>query len=311
MRVAVFGGLVLFALAVLIPQCLVEGTLVDTPDGQRPVESLEVGDHVLTLAPTGDKVTARITGLRSSFAIRHRRLSLAGGRTLAVTSRHPIATPSGWRLAGSLATGDVLRAENGVVRIADVTEVLEPVRVFDLTIDPHESFLVGGVLVHNKSLRVPKNESSAIGALREMASAQAAYASRNEGYFDVIPCLVEPRNCLPAYPKDAPGFLDPKFLREPRLGYRFELVSGPPAQSRTTEASPSSIQSFAYLAMPSHPRVTGIRSFCVDAKGVLCYTPEGTRPPVRDGGCVATEAPTGFKAWFGREDGSQACYWLR
>ncbi|HYF01626.1 MAG TPA: hypothetical protein VEJ18_22075, partial [Planctomycetota bacterium] len=48
------GILVLWALSTLfIGHCVLEGELVDTPEGPRPIESLEVGDPVWTWGPAG------------------------------------------------------------------------------------------------------------------------------------------------------------------------------------------------------------------------------------------------------------------
>ena len=45
--------------------------------------------------------------------------------------------------------------------------------------------------------------------------------------------------------------------------------------------------SFAYVLVPVNPRQTGVRSFCGDASGVLCYKPDGSEPAVVNGQCPA------------------------
>ena len=41
--------------------CVVSGTLVATPSGPRPVESLNVGDAVLSLTPSADLAVGSVT----------------------------------------------------------------------------------------------------------------------------------------------------------------------------------------------------------------------------------------------------------
>src|SRR5689334_8779180 len=64
--------------------------------------------------------------------------------------------------------------------------------------------------------RVASNEAGAIGDLRTVVSAQAAYASANSGYYETnFDCLVNPTGaCIPSYPVGAPTFLDSQLSGE-------------------------------------------------------------------------------------------------
>ena len=58
--------------------------------------------------------------------------------------------------------------------------------------------------------RVSANESATLGDIRTLISAQAAYQSANGGFYDgSLDCLTGPdAGCIPAYPTNAPTFLD-------------------------------------------------------------------------------------------------------
>jgi type II secretory pathway pseudopilin PulG len=136
--------------------------------------------------------------------------------------------------------------------------------------------------------RVAANESAAIGDLRTVVSAQASYSTANNGYPDQMECLAQPSQCIPAYPPDGPVFLDFSLLATERRGYEFRFVPGPPAPgdiARRGQVSPSSLDGWAYVALPVTPGETGVRSFCADMSGTLCYVPDGSPPDVSSGAC--------------------------
>ena len=82
-------------------QCLPPGTVVSTPEGDRPIEELQVGDDVLGVGGTGTIAAARVTERREGrysgnlYAVR------AGGKTLRATPHHivfadPTIHSAGW-----------------------------------------------------------------------------------------------------------------------------------------------------------------------------------------------------------------------
>jgi type IV pilus assembly protein PilA len=141
--------------------------------------------------------------------------------------------------------------------------------------------------------RVSANEAAAIGDIRSVISAEAAYSSANGGHFDRPGCLVRPQGCIPGYPDAAPVFLgqeDPPT----KLGYQREFVPGPATDNNYValgNISPSSVESFAYIAYPASPGVTGVRSFCGDYSGRMCVYPDGSRPPADNGQCALDCTP--------------------
>ena len=83
--------------------CFLEGSMVDTPNGSAPIESLEVGDVVFNAAGTG-----RITEIHQRISFELVRVVLSDGRSLACTPEHPIFTNRGWISAVDLRTCDVV-----------------------------------------------------------------------------------------------------------------------------------------------------------------------------------------------------------
>ena len=136
--------------------------------------------------------------------------------------------------------------------------------------------------------RVSANEASAIGDVRTMISAEVAYSTANGNFFDTPECVGTPSLCIPGY--TGPSFLDPTLATlATKSGYQRRFVPGPPAGRGAV--SPSSLQSFAYVAVPLSRGQTGVRGFCGDSSGMVCATQDGSEPAVENGQCAASCAP--------------------
>jgi Zn-dependent protease with chaperone function len=122
--------------------------------------------------------------------------------------------------------------------------------------------------------RISANESAALGDVRTMVSAQAAYAS-GAGSYGPLECLAAPATpgCLEGPLANQPRFLDPQLAdSSPQRGYRRIFVRGP---RRPNRLSPGGIASYCYAAVPVQKGQTGVRSFAADASGRICVDPEG------------------------------------
>jgi type II secretory pathway pseudopilin PulG len=137
--------------------------------------------------------------------------------------------------------------------------------------------------------RVSASEAAAIGDIRTVISAQAQYASVNGGFYDTLECLASPPGCLPGNTANARRVIDPALAQATvKQGYRRTLHLGPavdPAQLRRP-VSASSVVAFAYVAVPVTVGQTGVRSFCGDDRGLICYKADGSEPPVENGRCA-------------------------
>jgi type IV pilus assembly protein PilA len=130
--------------------------------------------------------------------------------------------------------------------------------------------------------RVSANEAAAIGDIRTVISGEVAYSVSNGNRYDTLPCLAAPSTCLSSYA--GPAFLDPALSQaDVKSGYRRSFHPGAPA---TDGQSPSSMMSFAYTAVPVTSNQTGVRGFCGDDTGRICYTRDGSEPAVADGRCA-------------------------
>jgi hypothetical protein len=139
--------------------CVAEGTNIDTPAGQTPIERIKVGDRVFSVdVDSGERVVTTVTAVRS--AERECVALQFDDARLTLTPDHPVYSPelrkyvpAGRWVTGSARTlarfaGSELRE----VAVGSVASYAGVHRVFDLTVaSEHHNFIAGGVVVHNKS----------------------------------------------------------------------------------------------------------------------------------------------------------------
>ena len=133
--------------------------------------------------------------------------------------------------------------------------------------------------------RVSANESTAIGDLRTMVSAQATYESV-AGSYGVPDCLAAPSQsgCVMGYSASQPAFLDRAQTVTTRSGYRRIFV---PGETKPTRANPHGIATYCYAAVPLQPGQSGVRSFATDHTGMICVDRSG------DNLCTEASLPYG------------------
>ena len=137
--------------------------------------------------------------------------------------------------------------------------------------------------------RVSANESGMIGDTRTVISAMATYASANSNMYDsVLTCLAVPSNgCIPSYDPASPTFLDPNVAvaTAAKSGYARSFqgfcVGGNCIVvdvSNNALSSPSSADQYIYAGSPLTLNRTGVRGFCADDSGVICFDITGVAP---------------------------------
>ncbi|MBX6313138.1 MAG: Hint domain-containing protein, partial [Isosphaeraceae bacterium] len=137
--------------------CFAAGTPVRARDGLRAIETLRVGDQVLT-----QDTTTGALSFQPVLAALHNppnatyRIEL-GDTTIVATGIHRFwKAGQGWAMARELKPGDVLRTLSGLARVIAVeSDAVQP--VYNLEVGRNASFFVGrrGVLVHDYSLAQP------------------------------------------------------------------------------------------------------------------------------------------------------------
>lgn len=114
--------------------------------------------------------------------------------------------------------------------------------------------------------RVSANEAAAIADVRVVLRAERDYAAANSGLYGTLDCLATPSPCLAGRPHEGPAFLSREVAAlGDKQGYTraFYLGNG---------QAPSRLRAFAYVASPTQPGRTGVRAFCGDATGRICFT---------------------------------------
>jgi hypothetical protein len=135
--------------------CFGKGTLVRTLDGPQPIESIAVGDRVLSQ----DTATGAL-GFEPVLVVHHNppsptlRVELEDGESIVASTFHRFwLAGDGWRMARDLKAGDPLRTLGGTARVKAV-EAADVQPVFNLDVADGHSFFVGkqGALVHDNSV---------------------------------------------------------------------------------------------------------------------------------------------------------------
>jgi hypothetical protein len=135
------------------PGCFPRGTLVDTPEGNCPIERIRPGDVVLSLSRSGKSVSVKVQSVFTTenrlwkveteegvlFTTETQPLCLVGKRTLA---------------AGKLQSGnEILQRRDGNIFPVNVLRVGPTARmetVFNLVLGDNEIFVAGGFLARSK-----------------------------------------------------------------------------------------------------------------------------------------------------------------
>jgi hypothetical protein len=136
---------------------LLAGTLVETAEGMRPIQDIEVGDMVRARDPaTGKFEFVEVSATWRRDAESYVRIWLEDEKgaprgKLEITEDHPIwVEGEGWEVAQNLRVGEELGGRQPFV-IARIDTVAGSAAIHDLTVPVAASFVAGdnGILVHS------------------------------------------------------------------------------------------------------------------------------------------------------------------
>jgi type IV pilus assembly protein PilA len=306
------GGSPTLALTFLEPGLLlfgtpaaVEATLTGHVQGQRPLASNATlialvngldpsATFWLALGPDATAAMKKQAGPKAPFPLPDTltvAAQLEGGfETVARMADEPAATSAAQMLEGGIASmrmkisQDPKAGQNPSLQaFMDGIKVAAQGR--DVRLNLPSGVAAAGIVaaIAIPSLlraRISANEAAAIGDIRTVISAEATYESANRGYGDLA-CLAAPAKCVPGYA--GPDFLDEGLASaKEKTGYRRGFQPGPAGKQK------GSYSGFAYTATPLTPGETGVRSFCGDATGRICYDPKGAEILPKAGVCPAT-----------------------
>jgi hypothetical protein len=155
------GGLAQVLVEPLPRSRIASGTPVWTYRGLKPVESLKIGDRVLSQdTRTGALTFDAVVGVAAQLRSKSFRVGLEGGETLKLTTLERVwVAARGWVAARDLKPGDELRGINGRVRILTV-EPGEEVDAANVILAEHSNLFTGNraILAHDNSLVHPSTK---------------------------------------------------------------------------------------------------------------------------------------------------------
>ena len=157
--------------------CFVAGTLVETLDGHKPIETVKVGDYVYAEDPeTGEKALKQVvqTFVNQTKELVHVNVE---GEQITTTPGHPFYVKNkGWVEAVNLCVNDelVLRSGENVVIEKLRFEILEePVAVYNFEVEDFHTYYVtrSSILVNNlcakEFIKRPKNAKQVLSYLKK------------------------------------------------------------------------------------------------------------------------------------------------
>ncbi len=137
--------------------CFAAGTLVQTVTGPRKIESIAVGDRVLSQqTSTGGLSFQPVLATHINGPADTARITI-DGETIVATGIHRFwKAASGWTMARDLKPGDRLRMISGIASIQSIEPGTNQM-VYNLDVAENRDFLVGnaGLLVHDFSFVQP------------------------------------------------------------------------------------------------------------------------------------------------------------
>lgn len=130
--------------------CFPAGVMIRTPQGDRPIETIEAGDVVWARrAGSADVAPARVLKRKDHAPNAITMITFEDGSSLRSTMAHSFLTDRGWRSVRALRIGDRLAAECETRTVASISTLAQKESVYNLVTEKHFTFFADGVLAHN------------------------------------------------------------------------------------------------------------------------------------------------------------------
>lgn len=136
--------------------CFTAGTKVQTDEGEKNIEDIEVGDMVLSKDDTtGQKAYKEVTATFNHETDEIYKIYV-GNQVIESTYNHPFwVEGKGWQYVKDLKVGDLLvQSDGNTLRIDNIKLLHKQVRVYNMTVDDFHTFFVSdlSIWVHNTNL---------------------------------------------------------------------------------------------------------------------------------------------------------------
>jgi HEAT repeat protein len=131
------------------------------------------------------------------------------------------------------------------------------------------------------------NEFRVLQQITRLLEAQGSYWQANGRFAARLECLERNAQCAGNKERNGPYLGAVLSSQFPYQGYRRRFEPGPSAARPTDAAAdqPGGVMSFAYVVEPEVPFESGIRAFCADETGAICFTRDGRAPETANGRC--------------------------
>ncbi|RIE03934.1 polymorphic toxin-type HINT domain-containing protein [Cohnella faecalis] len=164
--------------------CFTAGTKVQTDEGEKKIEDIEVGDRVLSK----DETTGEVAYKEVTATFNHETDEIyniyVGGQTIESTFNHPFyVKDKGWTFVKDLKVGDLLVQSDGdTLKIDSIELEYKNVTVYNMTVDEFHTYFVSdlGIWVHNtacKPINLPSYKKVEID-MEHISSGHIANGSR-------------------------------------------------------------------------------------------------------------------------------------
>lgn len=130
--------------------CVASGTPIATPDGEVPIEALRPGDVVIGW----DEASEREVETSVVSSVERPPVPVLEIDGAFMTARHPVLAARGWIDAGELGPGDAVRRRGGWGAVQSIALASATRAVHDLEVEWPDTYVAGGLVVHNKAAPV-------------------------------------------------------------------------------------------------------------------------------------------------------------